>query len=245
MTTTSSRADWLVPTSLVLLTFVPAAAGALRLTQLAGGGEVTADNARYFATPLPVVLHIISVTLFCLLGAFQFAPGFRRRHRAWHRVSGRVLVPAGLTAALTGLWMQAFYPPPAGDGLLIAVIRYAVGTAMIASIVLGFRAILRRDVKTHSAWMIRGYAIGLGAGTQVFTHLPWAIAGVTPSGTTRALLMAAGWVINILVAEWIIRRKPARSRRAVPAGQPVHPAAAAHRVPSAGTTSSSRPAPPG
>lgn len=63
--------------------------------------------------------------------------------------------------------------------------------------------------------MIRGHAIGLGAGTQVFTHLPWVIAGVTPVGTTRALLMAAGWVINVLVAEWIIRRKPARTRRAV------------------------------
>jgi uncharacterized membrane protein YozB (DUF420 family) len=213
MTTATSRADWLVPTSLVLLTFVPAAAGAVRLTELAGGAEITADNARYFATPLPVVLHIISVTLFCLLGAFQFAPGFRRRHRTWHRVSGRVLVPAGLVSALTGLWMQAFYPPPAGDGPLLAVIRYAVGTAMVASIVLGLRAIRRRDVKTHSAWMIRGYAIGLGAGTQVFTHLPWAIAGITPSGTTRALLMAAGWLVNIAVAEWIIRREPARNRR--------------------------------
>jgi uncharacterized membrane protein len=215
---TTSRSDWLVPASLVLLTLVPAAAGAVRLTELAGSPEITADNARYVATPLPVVLHIVSATLFCLLGAFQFAPGFRRRHRTWHRVSGRVLVPAGLLSALTGLWMIAFYPPMAGDGPLLAVIRYAVGAAMVASILLGFRAILRRDVKTHSAWMIRGYAIGLGAGTQVFTHLPWAVAGVIPSGTTRALLMAAGWLINIAVAEWIIRRKPARSRRPALAG---------------------------
>jgi hypothetical protein len=214
-TSTASRADWLVPTSLILLTFVPAAAGAARLTELAGGAEITAANERYFATPLPIVLHIVSVTLYCLLGAFQFAPGFRRRHRTWHRISGRVLVPTGLVAALTGLWMTAFYPQPAGDGPLLITFRFLFGTAMIASIALGLREILRRNVKAHSAWMIRGYAIGLGAGTQVFTHLPWVIAGVTPVGTTRALLMAAGWVINVLVAEWIIRRKPARTRRAV------------------------------
>jgi len=215
MTTTSaaSRADWLVPTSLILLTFVPAAAGTVRLTELAGGAEITAANERFFAAPVPIVLHIVSVTVFCLLGAFQFAPGIRRRHRTWHRVSGRVLVPTGLVAALSGLWMTAFYPQPAGDGPLLTAFRFVFGTAMIASIVLGFLAIRRRDVKTHSAWMIRGYAIGLGAGTQVFTHLPWAIAGVAPGEVTRAMLMAAGWVINVVVAEWIIRRKPARSRR--------------------------------
>ena len=40
---------------------------------------------------------------------------------------------------------------------------------MILCLVLGLRAILRRDVPTHRAWMIRAYALGLGAGTQVVT----------------------------------------------------------------------------
>ncbi len=227
--TTTSRADWLVPTSLILLTFVPAAAGTVRVVELASGAEITPANERFFAMPLPVLLHIVCATAFCLLGAFQFAPGFRRRHRRWHRTSGRVLVPTGFVAALTGLWMTLVYPLPAGDGPLLTAFRLVFGTAMAASIVLGFLAIRRRDVRVHSAWMIRGYAIGLGAGTQVFTHLPWAVAGVAPNEFTRAMLMAAGWVINVVVAEWIIRRRS-------------HPVVttAAQRVPSAGTTSSSR-----
>jgi hypothetical protein len=31
------------------------------------------------------------------------------------------------------------------------------------------------------------------------------------------MLMAAGWVINIVVAEWIIRRRPAKRTRAAAA----------------------------
>ena len=42
---------------------------------------------------------------------------------------------------------------------------------MAVSIVLGYAAIRRGDVIQHRAWMMRGYAIGLGAGTQVLTQL--------------------------------------------------------------------------
>jgi hypothetical protein len=33
---------------------------------------------------------------------------------------------------------------------------------MVLSIILGFAAIRRRDIIGHRAWMMRGYAIGLG-----------------------------------------------------------------------------------
>ncbi|MFC6578148.1 DUF2306 domain-containing protein [Planomonospora parontospora] len=151
-----------VPAMLILLSAVPVVAGAARLTELTGGAEITPENARFFAVPLPVVLHIVSVSVYSVLGAFQFAPGFRRRRPGWHRAAGRVLVPSGLVAALTGLWMTVFYPYPAGGSDLLSGIRLVFGTAMALSIVLGFAAIRRRDVVRHRAWMIRGYAIGLG-----------------------------------------------------------------------------------
>ena len=94
--TTGFGAEWLVPSALIVLSSVPIAAGAFRIAELTGGAEVTPDNARFFASPLPVVLHIVSVSLYCILGAFQFVPSFRRRHRSWHRTAGRLLVPAGL-----------------------------------------------------------------------------------------------------------------------------------------------------
>lgn len=207
--TRATRRRWWVPAGLVLLSAVPALAGMLRLTQLSSGGPVTAESARYFATPAPVVLHIIGATVYCVVGAFQFVPGLRAR--PWHRLAGRVLVPCGLVAVLSGLWMDLLYPRPSGDGALLSVLRLGFGSFMVLALVLGVVAIRRRDVRTHRAWMTRAYAIGAGAGTQgVVTGLWVAVDGV-PHGTTRALLLGAGWAINLAVAEHLLRA-PARGK---------------------------------
>ncbi|MGJ6969100.1 DUF2306 domain-containing protein [Streptosporangium sp. G11] len=206
--TSSFRADRLVPAGLILLSVIPLVAGAVRLTELTGGAAVTPGNARFFAAPVPVVLHILCVSLYSLLGAFQFAPGFRRRRPGWHRAAGRLLVPSGLVVAFSGLWMTLFYARPPGDGDLLAAFRLVFGSAMVLSIVLGLAAIRRRDITRHRAWMIRGYAIGVAAGTQALTHLPWFLFVGTTDEFSRALLVGAGWVINLAVAEWIIRRRP-------------------------------------
>ena len=65
---------------------------------------------------------------------------------------------------------------------------------MVLSIVLGLAAIRRRDIARHRAWMMRGYAIGQGAGTQVLIRLPWDLIFGPPSELSSALLMGAGWV---------------------------------------------------
>jgi len=154
-----------------------------------------------------VVLHIISVSVYAILGAFQFAPGFRRSRPIWHRMAGRVLIPSGLVAALTGLWMAHFYPWPQYDGAILYGMRLVVGFAMTGFLLLGVLAILKRNFVQHGDWMIRAYAIGLGAGTQVFTHIPLIAFPGLRSELTRALCMGAGWAINLAVAEWVIRRR--------------------------------------
>lgn len=204
------RRQWLIPAGLILLAAIPMAAGAVRVIGLSSGVEVTSENARFVAMPAPVVLHIIGASLYCVLGAFQFVPALRSTRPAWHRATGRFVIPCGLVAALTGLWMSVFYPLPAGDGELLTAFRLAFGSAMVASILLGLAAVRRRDFARHRAWMIRGYAIAQGAGTQVLTHVPWMLVVGAPGEVTRAMLMAAGWVINLVVAELIIRRPPAR-----------------------------------
>ena len=209
-TNTSSRADWQIPAALLALTAIPFLAGVARLIGLALGAQVTPENARFVAAPLPVVIHIFSVSLYCILGAFQFAPGFRRRRPDWHRIAGRVFVACGIAVGLSGLWMTQFYPIPSRlQGDLLHGVRLLVGSAMVVSIVLAWTAIMRRDIAQHSAWMIRGYALGQGAGTQVLVMLPWALIFGEASGLTRDILMSAAWVINLVVAEWIIRRRPA------------------------------------
>jgi uncharacterized membrane protein len=216
----AASVTWLVA-GLLLLSAIPLVAGAVRLTELAGGATITPANARFFASPMPVVLHIVGAGAYSILGAFQFANGFRRRHPGWHRRVGRLVVGSGLVTALSGLWMAQFYQLPELDGVLLYGFRLLFGSLMVAAIVLGLAAIRRGDVRRHRAWMMRGYAIGLGAGTQVLTLLAGEVIAGPPSELSRALLMGAGWAINLAVAEWAIRKRPAPpARRAAPAISP-------------------------
>ena len=111
-----------------------------------------------------------------------------------------MLDPLGLVASVPGLWIARFYPWPEGDGPLLYAFRLVFGTAMTVSIVLALAAVRRRDFAAHGAWMTRGYAIGLGAGTQVLTHLPWFLLMGRPGELPRGLLMGAGWIVNLAVA---------------------------------------------
>jgi uncharacterized membrane protein YozB (DUF420 family) len=210
-----ARGEWRLPALLLGLLAIPVAAGAFRITMLVGGGEVTPENQRFFDSPVPVVLHIVAVTIYGGVGAFQFVPSLRRRRPGWHRRAGRVLVVAGLVTALTGLWMTLFYELPEADQGVLSLVRYAVGSAIVLFLGLGFAAIRRRDVASHRAWMIRAYALAMGAATQVLTlGIPLIVTlGAEPGKLGRLVGMSAGWLVNIAIAEWAIRRQPARRAR--------------------------------
>jgi uncharacterized membrane protein len=183
------------------------AAGTVRLVALAGGAVVTPENARFFAAPIPVVLHIIAVSTYCVLGAFQFSPGIRANHPRWHRLAGRVLVPTGLLAALSGIWMAMSYAIVPADDAFLHTFRLLAGSGMALSLVLGYSAIRRGEVETHQGWMRRAYAIGQGAGTQAITQLPIILLFGPLDDLSKDLMMGAAWLINLGVAEWLIRRR--------------------------------------
>lgn len=202
-----SRSDWLIPAGLIALAAIPVIAGSVRLYLLANGAPPNVDMARFVVSPTPVVLHIIATAVYCIVGAFQFSPGIRRNHRQWHRMAGRALVVFGLIAALSGIWMAMTYDIVPADTLALHIIRLIAGGAMAAAIVIGFSAIRAGKVESHQAWMRRAYAIGLGAGTQAFTLMIPAIIFGAIDDTTRTVMMALAWIINLAVAEWLIRRR--------------------------------------
>jgi uncharacterized membrane protein len=213
----SRRPWWLGPVALVALSGVPAVAGSVRLTELASTPAVTADNARFVGAPVPVVLHIVGATLFCLLGAWQFAAVLRQRRPGLHRAMGRVVVPAGIVAALSGMWMTLFYDLPASDGAALGAVRLVLGATMAGALVRAVTRIRSGDVTAHRAWMMRAYAIGAGAGTQAVILLTWSVAGGGTGEPAKTVLMTAAWAINLGVAEWLVRG--GRRRRQLPTGR--------------------------
>ena len=212
-TGSTARTGW-VPFALLALVLVPAFFGSLRLVELAGGPALMPANPRLNASPVPVVVHIVTAVGYAALGAFQFSAGLRRRRPGWHRADGRVLVMLGLAVALSALWLTLLFPRQPGTGALAYLFRLAFSLGMVTSLVLGLTAVRRRDINRHRAWMTRAYALALGAATQVFT-LGIGPAVFGPGLLTHDLSLGAGWILNLAVAEYVIRRPPHRATRNV------------------------------
>lgn len=200
-------AGWLLPAGLATFGLIPILANALRRVALAAGSADSSSSGDGGGMPLPVVLHVVGATVFVVLGALQFSADSRRRRPPWHRIAGRVAILAALLAAGSGLWLA--FATLSDSSPLLFLFRLLAAAGMALCIVLGFRAIRCRRIAPHRAWMIRAFALGLGAATQVFT-LGFGEGLFGTSELSVALLNGAGWAINLAVAEWIIRRTPSR-----------------------------------
>ncbi len=208
-----NRSNVILIAVLLFLNAVPIAAGTVRLLGL---HILTPENARFVTSPVATVLHIVGSSIFGLVGIGQFVDTFRRRRPTWHRRAGWVLAVSGLVSALSGLWMTSFFPRVEGDSDMLDALRFVFGVAMVSCLILGlYTAAKKRDFLRHSAWMMRGYAIGMGAGTQVVLFVPWVLIVAPPNPIARAMLLGAGWVVNLAIAEWWISRGRGRQRQRV------------------------------
>ncbi len=200
------RRYWTVPAGLLALAALPTLFGIVRLLGFVTGRATLPDHARVAEHAWPLVLHIVGATGFAILGAFQFHAPLQRRR--WHRVAGRCAVLLGIVGALTAMWLATMVPPSADDASWLRGPRFAAGASTLACLLAGF-VVAARDVAAHRAWMTRAYAIALGSGTQFFTVAPYMMLAERRSETVSSVLLVAGWVINLAVAERALRsRKP-------------------------------------
>lgn len=200
-----AKSGWLAITGLLLLSALPVLGGVLRLSE--GSSDAASTS---LASPLPMIAHIVAMSVYVLLGAFQFSPALRVR-RGWHRTAGRVLIPAGFIAALSAVWLAVFFGGPA-DEFSLAMVRLVFGVAMTVFLVLGAIAIKHRDFAAHGAWMTRAYAIAVSGGTQALVYALWTLTVGEVDASGETLLVAAGFVINSVVAELVILRRARLAR---------------------------------
>jgi hypothetical protein len=114
--------------------------------------------------------------------------------------------------------METFYIMPSPRSALLLSARWLFGSALLACLALGVRAIQHKDRAGHGAWMLRAYAIGAGAGTQSLLLVPWVVLLGMPSPLLEAVLMAGGWLINLTLAEALIRKRGPRRALALAHG---------------------------
>ena len=201
---------WLAITGLLLLSALPIIGGVVRLSEVPA-----VAGSRPLASSVAAVAHIVAMTVYCLLGVFQFSPALRGRRR-WHRTAGRVLIPVGFVAALGAAWLAVFFSGPP-DQLPLAMVRLVFASAMLVFLALGTAAVIRRAFVMHGDWMARAYAIGVGNGTQSLVVILWTVPLGEVDAWGETWLVATGTLITVFVAELLIRRRAARRRVAAPA----------------------------
>ena len=168
-------------------------------------------NAHYVKHALLISLHIIPGLLFLLLGPLQFVAAIRARWHKIHRISGRVFIASGFMMAVSAIAINIMFPP--FGGLFKSIAVYVFSVAQIVTLTVALRAILRRDITRHRAWMIRAFAIGLAISTMRIFFIPAYLLYGVPSDFTVGLGMWIGFLVNIAVAEFILWRE--RVKRSV------------------------------
>ena len=190
--------------ALAFCTFIPVMNGAVSVVQIPLG-TLPEDSLRLAAVPVSFFLHSLGGVLFGVLGPLQFVRALRRRFGTLHRLSGRVFVLAGAGLALSGLALL-LQVESIRTGFLDAA-RAIFSLALLAALVLGVAAARARDMPRHRAWMIRAYAIGMGTGTVALIMFPiYLITGKPPTGLASDIVVVGMWLLNIALAEWVVRR---------------------------------------
>lgn len=170
--------------------------------------------------PLLVYLHVFGAAVSLLLWPLQLAPGLRRRRPALHRGVGWLLLVLGVgVGGVSGLLLalQAHGGPWARSGFALLALLW------LASGVLAVRCARQGDLPGHRRWMLRQVALALAAVTLRLL-LPAGIVAGLPLALAYPLVAWLCWVPNLLLAEWLLRRRVTTAPAVSAAPRPASPA---------------------
>jgi uncharacterized membrane protein len=159
-----------------------------------------------------LVAHIFTAAVALVLGPLQFMPRVRARRRL-HRTLGQVYLLAGVLPSAV-----ATIPVAVWSGRPLT--QVSLSTAAVLWLITGglaYRAARRRDFAAHRAWMMRNFALTFLAVTArilvpvlllVQVAFGGAEAGSVGDGAPSMIPVGQtlGWIINLIVVEYLIRR---------------------------------------
>ncbi|MBO4207208.1 DUF2306 domain-containing protein [Micromonospora echinofusca] len=216
-----SRAGWLVValSALAVGGYSLALYAQGSLADLAGNDTGLAVHYASAATPVQIAfyLHVATGSLALLLGPAQFSRRLRQRYPTAHRLVGRTYLGAVALGVLSALVLA-----PVNSAGLVGLFGFG-GLAVLwgATALRGYHAVRGGDLRQHRAWMIRNYALTYAAvtlrtwlGVLIAVQLPFAGGDFQAVfDNAYAPLPFLAWLPNLVVAEWLIRRRGLPSYR--------------------------------
>src|ERR1700733_9814668 len=161
------------------------------------------DNDHFARYIFPLRLHIAGGIGALLAGPWQFSQRLRARALNFHRWLGRFYLLEVLLGSVAGFVMATVseegLPTHLGFGIL-AVLWFFTGLQ-------AYRSIRKGKIEAHRAWMTRNFALTLAAVT-LRVELPFMLAALHwPFARSYIIVAWLCWVPNLLVAEWMVRRR--------------------------------------
>lgn len=149
-------------------------------------------------------VHVFTSMLALAAGFTQFAPWVLRRWPRLHRWMGRLYVLNVCLVTGPASLIMACY---ANGGWTSRLAFGILAVSWIATTSMGWRLALRRQWVRHQEWMMRSYALTLSALTlRVWKYTLVLLFEPRPMDVYR-LVAWLGFVPNVLVVEWLIRRR--------------------------------------
>jgi uncharacterized membrane protein len=158
--------------------------------------------------------HVLTSMAALVAGFTQFSTRLRKRWPRVHRSVGKLYVGVVLFASgPTGLVMGVL-----SEGGWVAKTAFILLAGLwLLFTAKAFQSATRKRFAEHRDWMIRSYALTLSAVT--LRAWKWVIVALFAPAPMDGYRIVAwlGWLGNLVVAEWIIRRRfstaPVRSMR--------------------------------
>ncbi len=183
-----------------------------------------------------LLVHIGGGIVAITAGLFQFVARLRGAHPRLHRIIGYLCLSAVLVSGCAALGLSPDTPRFAADGLADlmkfdlssvgfspAFLGYSAGskfsvnqfflvrvgftTLALVWLMTGAVALTRarqRRFHEHRAWIMRNYSLTFAAATVRLSGLPFLV--LTRDPVTAITCTFWSWILNLVVAEWMIRR---------------------------------------
>ncbi|WP_448004332.1 DUF2306 domain-containing protein [Agromyces bauzanensis] len=221
---------WIALSSLAITAFavVPYLTTSLAELSESGVGVAGTYDGRPAAVQAAFYAHVVAGGIALVAGPFQFWRGLRDRHRSVHRWVGRGYLAAVAIAGVAGLVIAPF-----GEAGLSGL--FGFGTLAVLWLATGwaaYRSIRRGDVASHRAWMMRNFALTYAAVTLRLWLGVLIGAQVLPGGSfdagaafanAYAVVPFLAWLPNLVVVEWLIRRRGLPTFRLSPGTETASP----------------------
>lgn len=171
----------------------------------------TPRDSHFSRYVLPLRLHIAGGMGALLAGPWQFSNVLRRRALNLHRWLGRFYLLEVALGSMAGFAMamvsEEGWPTHLGFGTL-AVLWFVTGLQ-------AYRSVRNGDISAHRDWMIRNFALSLAAVT-LRNYMPLMLFALHWSFRQTYITVSwLCWVPNLLVAEWLVRRRPDPDRHSI------------------------------